>query len=254
VTRTANAAFTILYPAPGYGGAAAAKEPVAVTEPERSCYARSDIEPDVSTCCNAVNRERTANPACVLFLRRSAQPRLHRRPSVSTDICQAQPSPLFCCPAAIPMSPFCLWLRLRAGMEASLQAQPLLRWHHCHAVHTSVHEAMLCCLHSPHATPHGTARSGHAVVSARSILSRPPRPSCGSTLRVHKPPGARTSCAHSCACACCTFQHAQTQRQRPSLLDCFGSEPGMQTVASLCSLPSCAVWRQVQVYPTLLAE
>jgi len=121
VTRTANATFTILYPAPGYGGAAAAKEPVAVTEPERSCYARSDIEPDVSTCCNAVNRERTANPACVLFLRRSAQPRLHRRPSVSTDICQAQPSPLFCCPAAIPISPLCSWLRLRAGMEASLQ-------------------------------------------------------------------------------------------------------------------------------------
>jgi len=62
VTRTANAAFTIMYPAPGCGGAAAAKEPVAVTEPERSCYARSDIEPDVSTCCNAVNREPSLRP------------------------------------------------------------------------------------------------------------------------------------------------------------------------------------------------
>jgi len=151
-------------------------------------------------------------------------------------------------------APSCRHGSFLARHNLSCKAQPLLRWHRCRAVHTSVHEAMLCCLRSPHATPHGTARSGHAVVSVRSSLSRPPRPSCGSTPRVHKPPGARTSCAHFCACACCTFQHAQTQRQRSALLDCFGSEPGMQTVASLCSLPSCAVWRQVQVYPTLLAE
>ena len=62
MTRTANAAFTILYPVPGCGGAATGKEPVAVTEPVRSCYARSDIEPDVSTCCNAVNREPSLRP------------------------------------------------------------------------------------------------------------------------------------------------------------------------------------------------
>ncbi|WVZ52089.1 hypothetical protein U9M48_003181 [Paspalum notatum var. saurae] len=47
-------------------------------EPERSCYARSDIELDASTCCDAVYRETGLRP----LPRRSAQLRLHRRPSV----------------------------------------------------------------------------------------------------------------------------------------------------------------------------
>ncbi|WVZ84924.1 hypothetical protein U9M48_031892 [Paspalum notatum var. saurae] len=50
-------------------------------ESERSCYARSDIEPDASTCCDAVYRETGLRP----LPRRSAELRLHRPEKLSED-------------------------------------------------------------------------------------------------------------------------------------------------------------------------